>query len=919
MGKIVDLLVDVAGEKLFGGTGWAIIGIILDPDEPNPVMTKLSEVQKGLTSIESWLKDSRLSDKMEKISIAASDIRKAADSARQYIENPSDTGKRSLDKLVISRWKTLADGLRIALDGRTSVDSAISQFAQSPLDMYSDKMIAEKESVKKYAEALLTLAVYVVDHFEKLVVTVDAVAEHLLGAGGKDAAAYKHGAENARELCTAYCLQTAEYIRSRNEEAFRLYANLWSGKRAERCYIVSGDGKVELETITTPHYVSAPVNSRDDRRDLKVSNEAVPVPFDLPADYGLLWKYTPHSFWGMEKEWWTRSNTDWELIPEGDTGSVRIRPTSNGERYLAGPVSTRYDDLSNIWLHSGRVNETLWRMVVAPSPHVLLERPGEGAMAAAGTIHSHYGSQDVTKSVKRDAISKSGYFEAARVNSPTSAANASMRFRLLTPYLRSVAIGSSRQLTRDSRFDDLASMAKPAIGVVGAKVWIDGDHVRGVSFEYLHKDGTTTWCGEHTDGGDLRKEYKLTTVMYGRREVISGITYTANDNGITSLQFAGSHGKESELYGKQEGQILRVGKTPGHDIRCPVILGFYGVAGDTFSPRNTPALRFLGIHWDEPAPRRTRLFGSGRGTFFDDLICGTHPVRRMVRIIVHSTSDRIHGLQAEYELYGGDKVMAPLHGKEDGTKTEFVLPGMSHLVTVEGEFDNGLRGLHLRQSGPVRRPHASEIQVGREGHYNFRIDGKFLSLYGRSDRWIDALGLHDVSGRFTPAQTPYCGGGGGSWFDDLAEAPAQIAGISEVTVWVGPGPSKKTIIRGFCATYTLVTGNSWKAPLRGRFDSNFNEHFLKIDPTEDLARIEVHSNDRLHQVCFYVAKKKVEGGLHTDERYWRTPGPHGGQVGQYASWEGPFLGFFGRAGADLDGLGAYIRPSRVQNTHGSIP
>ena len=147
-------------------------------------------------------------------------------------------------------------------------------------------------------------------------------------------------------------------------------------------------------------------------------------------------------------------------------------------------------------------------------------------------------------------------------------------------------------------------------------------------------------------------------------------------------------------------------------------------------------------------------------------------------------------------------------------------------------------------------------------------------------------------------QSGVSGGGGGSAWDDgvLSHSPA-IVGVKSINIRHG------NQVDAIQVTYLLADGSTYTASKHGGSGGSGSSFTLAAN--EMIIRVEGKTNHVLvDQVTFIT--QTPDGNKHTH-------GPYGKTGKTRFSIEGYVVGFFGRSGNLLDGLGAYYLPPLVQS------
>jgi hypothetical protein len=144
------------------------------------------------------------------------------------------------------------------------------------------------------------------------------------------------------------------------------------------------------------------------------------------------------------------------------------------------------------------------------------------------------------------------------------------------------------------------------------------------------------------------------------------------------------------------------------------------------------------------------------------------------------------------------------------------------------------------------------------------------------------------------------GSGGNPWDDDILGHSPVIVGVHRIDIRHG------NQVDGLQVTYRLADGTTYTAPRHGGDGGTLSSFTLASD--EGIARIEGKTNNVLvDQVTFVTSNAAGE-----EKQY----GPFG-KTGQTPfSVDGYVIGFFGRAGNLLDGIGVYYMPAKKSRTWG---
>ncbi len=141
------------------------------------------------------------------------------------------------------------------------------------------------------------------------------------------------------------------------------------------------------------------------------------------------------------------------------------------------------------------------------------------------------------------------------------------------------------------------------------------------------------------------------------------------------------------------------------------------------------------------------------------------------------------------------------------------------------------------------------------------------------------------------------GGGGNSWDDGILTHSPAIVGVKSINIHHG------NQVDSIQVTYLLADGSTYAAPKHG--GSGGSASSFTLAENEMIIRVEGKTNNVLvDQVTFIT--RTPDGTEHTHGPYGKT-----GETPFFV--EGYVVGFFGRAGNLLDGLGTYYLPPLVQS------
>ena len=143
----------------------------------------------------------------------------------------------------------------------------------------------------------------------------------------------------------------------------------------------------------------------------------------------------------------------------------------------------------------------------------------------------------------------------------------------------------------------------------------------------------------------------------------------------------------------------------------------------------------------------------------------------------------------------------------------------------------------------------------------------------------------------------YGGSGGGAWDDDIRNYSPPIVGVRSITIRHG------NQVDSLQVTYLLADGSTYTAPKHGGTGGSQSSFTLAQD--EMIIRVEGKTNNTLVDQLTFVTRNS--SGNITEY------GPYGKTGQKDFSVEGYVVGFFGRSGNLLDGLGFYYLPPVVRS------
>jgi len=271
---------------------------------------------------------------------------------------------------------------------------------------------------------------------------------------------------------------------------------------------------------------------------------------------------------------------------------------------------------------------------------------------------------------------------------------------------------------------------------------------------------------------------------------------------------------------------------------------------------------------------------------------------RIARVNVRA-NHVIEAIQLVHQAPGRD-VAEPRHGGDGGQPQSLALAGGEYIRSIAGRYGDRVDSLRIRTTEGLR------LSVGgRGGPGRYRYEAppgtEIAGLYGRSATQLDAIGVvlrtrpTAALGRVTVRWGP-TGGHGGSSFDDLE-------GRS-----IPPGARlEQLVVRGGAyldsvqVTHRLPNGERLRLPRNG--GAGGNERRLTLEPGEYITRMHGHYGTVIDSLNVFTNRGR---GLSIGgDPHW----PYSCTSG-FFQFELPpkcrLLGFFGRAGNVVDGLGVIV-------------
>ena len=296
------------------------------------------------------------------------------------------------------------------------------------------------------------------------------------------------------------------------------------------------------------------------------------------------------------------------------------------------------------------------------------------------------------------------------------------------------------------------------------------------------------------------------------------------------------------------------------------------------------------------------LFGSQQlGKPFDDGVStvGLHSLS------VGSGPQFVFGVQATYLLENGSKFSGAVHGTID----QFAENSTTIIFQGDGEQIRRISGAVEPVYGYITKLklYTSDARgytkvygpFGAESncHTPFTVAGTVVGLFGRSDKYLNALGAY-LNPMVTPMynRTQMIGGIFGETFDDYPVLSSGVADMVNITINAG------AYINGLAITYQFPNGTL------------FNCRHGVMGPNDVVIRFSSHG-ERIVQMDVAIFSLFVNYLMFStlDSRgIERVYGPYGGMPqSNITTIHGTVYGFYGRVGVDhnitaVTGLGFYI-------------
>lgn len=560
----------------------------------------------------------------------------------------------------------------------------------------------------------------------------------------------------------------------------------------------------------------------------------------------------------------TRSRShEWEIIAEGDEGHVRLRLVSIPEKYLSQVLENEaYSDSDRGKLLTLRPGKKDWKLIAAKNSFVFITEQREKALKRSSFVPPSGAWHQLN--YDRGGM-PSNY---CRATQDINLTDTEMQWRLVRYSQLSRVFGGSG----GKKFDDVVQCGFYPTGVAAVRVWTTkGGPIRGIQFKYWVDGGDALWAERHGNDGGPMEEFTLNEDK-GRREGICEIKGTYDDT-LNSVQFITDQDRSSKVFGVDKGKSFHA---------KGLVLGFYGSSGERIDS--------LGIHWRNRAPRATAYHGGPGGpTSFDDLNGADSPIEGIETIRVWNEDGVLRGIQVIYRLVGGGTFEAPVHGKTPGVPYEHQLD-CSKLMCIEGEVGGFGTAKVVKQF----KTYKNALHRPKYAPSGFCVAGDIVAIFGRCGEAVDSLGFY-LRSHETPAATLYRGGGGGEWFDDLLDIGSPVERIRRIKGWF-----EDDRMTGLQVTYVVRGGIEVDAPLRGK--ATGTPMSFEVDLGEDIIEVRGNAGDLLHGLRFTFRTIKDGKAVTQTHDTW------GGNGGHFFSDKGRIVGFFGRAGGAIDGIGAYLAP-----------
>ena len=393
------------------------------------------------------------------------------------------------------------------------------------------------------------------------------------------------------------------------------------------------------------------------------------------------------------------------------------------------------------------------------------------------------------------------------------------------------------------------------------------------------------------------------------------VTYGFNNNATRSLDRRGGLGgpltritlEDDEVFVKVEGkingqligQLIFTSRRTNGDERKH---GPYGRTGTTpfsieglvvaFSGQSGGALDSLSVYsYALPTLESEEVGGSG-GSLWDDVLEQSFKAFEVQGITV-SYSSHVYSIQTTYRFFDGSLYQTPRRGGTGGSRSATIeFADGEKLTKIEGKTNGVL--INQLTFNTVCRDGTAKVYgpYGKTGRTPFSLEGPILGLRGRSGALLDQLGVYYKNGSLSQFRTYDMFGGsvGSPWDDNIGRLRPMVIGIKQIKIRSG------NQVDSFQVVYCQADGSQTQGVRHGGYGGSLSTITLAKD--EQIVRVEGKTNGVLiDQITFIIRNSKGNEFSY---------GPFGKTGETPFSVDGHIVGFFGRSGTLIDGLGVYL-------------
>ena len=356
---------------------------------------------------------------------------------------------------------------------------------------------------------------------------------------------------------------------------------------------------------------------------------------------------------------------------------------------------------------------------------------------------------------------------------------------------------------------------------------------------------------------------------------------------------------EGKINGQLIGQLIFTSRRTNGDERKH---GPYGNTGTTpfsteglimaFSGRSCGTLDSLGVYsFALPTLESEEVGGSGGSPWDDVLNQNLKPFE--IQGIAVSYGNQVDSIQTTYRFFDGSLHQAPRRGGTGGSRSATIqFADGEKLTKIEGKT-NGVLIDQLTFNTVCRNGTAKVYgPYGKTGRTPFSFEGPILGLRGRSGTLLDALGVYYKSESLSHFRTHdlFGGSGGSPWDDNIGILHPIVIGIKCIKIYSG------SQVDGLQVVYRQADGSETQGIHHGGHGGSLSVVTLEKD--EQIIRIEGKTNGVLIDQLTFI----VKSGEGKETRL----GPFGKTGTTPFSVDGHIVGFIGRSGSLMDGLGVYL-------------